>query len=145
MATELTSYERFKRMFEHKDADRIPIIDGPWESTIERWQREGMPATVSYVDFFGLDKQAGYSVDVSPRYPGGVIEETDDYVISKSAYGVTMKTWKHAASTPQFLDFTIKDRPSWAEAKARMTPSEDRINWNWLKTAYPTWVKEGWW
>ena len=53
--SEMTSHERFKRMFEHKDADRVPIIDDPWEVTIERWHREGMPKDVSFVDYFGLD------------------------------------------------------------------------------------------
>jgi len=45
----MTSHERFQRMFAHQEADRIPIIDGPWEATIERWQREGMPLGQSYV------------------------------------------------------------------------------------------------
>ncbi len=44
---EMTSHERFKRMFEHREADRIPIIDDPWDATIERWQREWMPTDVS--------------------------------------------------------------------------------------------------
>ena len=26
----MNSYERIKRMYEHKEADRIPIIDDPW-------------------------------------------------------------------------------------------------------------------
>ena len=38
----MTTWERFKRTYEHKEADRVPIIDGPWRGTIRRWQREGM-------------------------------------------------------------------------------------------------------
>ena len=45
---EMTSRERFQRMFQHKEADRVPIIDGPWGSTIERWQREEMPKETNY-------------------------------------------------------------------------------------------------
>jgi uroporphyrinogen decarboxylase len=33
----LTSKERFLRMFEHRDADRIPITDIPWATTLKRW------------------------------------------------------------------------------------------------------------
>jgi len=51
----MTSHERIQRMYEHRPADRIPIIDYPWDSTIRRWQAEGMPADVSYVDYFDLD------------------------------------------------------------------------------------------
>jgi len=34
-------------------------------------------------------------------------EETDEYRIYTTAWGATLKNWKHAASTPEFLDFTI--------------------------------------
>jgi len=108
----MTSRERFLRMFDHREADRIPIIDSPWGATIERWQREGMPKEVSYVDYFGLDHVAGISVDNSPRYDERVIEETEEYKITTTRWGATLKNWKHAASTPEFLDFTIIDPDS---------------------------------
>ena len=142
---ELTSRERFARMYAHRDADRVPVIDGPWGATLERWAREGMPEGASYVDFFGLDKVAHIGVDNSPRYPYEVVEETEDYIIAKTAWGATMKNWKHAASTPDFLDFTIKDRATWADAKARMTPDPDRVGWADLAREYPVWKKEGYW
>lgn len=141
----MTSRERFMRMFEHKEADRIPIIDDPWGATIERWQREGMPTDVSYVDYFGLDKMARIFCDNSPQYERRVVDETDEYQTVTSQWGVTQKTWKHAASTPQFLDFTIVDRTSWAEAKAHIQPTPDRIPWDYLKQNYATWKKEGYW
>ena len=40
----MTSWERFKRMYEHKQADRVPIVDSPWSGTVRRWHRDGMPA-----------------------------------------------------------------------------------------------------
>lgn len=141
----MTSRERFARMFDHRDADRVPIIDGPWEATIERWQAEGMPRDVSYVDYFGLDKVSGIGVDISPRYPVQVVEETPEYTVHTSSYGVTMRNWRHAGGVPEFLDFTIKDPDSWAEAKARMTPSRDRVNWDYLKANYSRWRDEGHW
>jgi len=142
---EMTSRERFARMFEHREADRVPIIDAPWPATIERWRREGMPEDADFVDFFGLDHVAHIGVDITPRYESKVIEETDTYVISTTPYGATLKNWKHAASTPEFLDFTIKDRVSWQAAKARMTPTRDRVNWEHLKTHYRAWRKRGDW
>ena len=55
----MTSKERFLRMYQHKEADRIPIIDSPWAGTIARWQREGLPAGVDWVEYFDTDKIAG--------------------------------------------------------------------------------------
>lgn len=51
----MTSQKRFKRMYEHRPADRIPVTDKPWNATVERWRREGMPKDVSYAEFFGFD------------------------------------------------------------------------------------------
>ncbi|MCK5740237.1 hypothetical protein KAH55_13695 [bacterium] len=142
---ELSSHDRFSRMYRHQDADRIPIIDLPWNATIERWQAEGMPKDVSYVNFFGLDKMAGISVDNSPRYEEKVLHEDETSKTYTTSWGATQKQWKHAASTPEFIDFTIKDPDSWAVAKARMLPTKDRINWAHLKKNYKPWRESGFW
>ncbi len=142
----MTSHERFQRMFAHQDADRIPITDDPWAATIERWQREGMPVGMDFVDYFDLDQfvRVGFT-DNSPRYPAQTIEETETDITYTSPWGVTMKQWKHAASTPEFLAHTIVDADSWRKAKERMTPSDDRVYWDMLKKNYPTWRARGAW
>lgn len=141
----MTSYERFSRMFEHKEADRVPMDDIPWEGTIRRWHREGMPEGVSYIDYFDLDKVVHIGADNSPRYEMKVIEETDEYSICTTSWGVTLKKWKQEDSTPEFIDFTVTNPDKWAEAKKRMTPSADRINWNKLKKNYKKWRENGYW
>jgi uroporphyrinogen decarboxylase len=141
----LSSRERFTRMYDHRDADRIPIIDSPWGATIERWHSEGMPKDVSYVEYFDLDRVVGIGADNSPRYDTKTVEETDEYVIYTTSWGATLKKWKHAASTPEFIDFTIVDRASWEKAKARMTPARDRVNWKHLEENYSKWRKSELW
>lgn len=145
MTEPMTSRERFQRMFDHREADRVPIIDGPWGATIERWHSEGMPKGTSYVDFFGLDKTAGIGVDNSPRFPRQVIEETDTYSVYTTTWGATQRTWKHAASTPEFLAHTVVDADSWRKAKERMLPTLDRVNWDHLREHYPIWERQGYW
>lgn len=140
----MTSHERFARMFAHKEADRIPIIDHPWGDTVARWQREGMPEDVSFIDYFGLDKVAGMGGDNGPRWEGKRIEDTDTYVVDLTSWGVTLKNLK-TTSVPEYLDFRIKDPDTWREARERMSPSRDRVNWEHLKQHYPTWRKEGYW
>ncbi|MFH1378213.1 MAG: uroporphyrinogen decarboxylase family protein [Planctomycetota bacterium] len=141
--TELTSRERFLRMFNHQAADRIPIWDSPWSSTIERWRSEGMPATVDWCDYFGLDKVSVFRVDNSPQYPEKTVSETETHRIYTSKWGVTMKQFKHSASTPEFEDFIVVDRKTWADAKKRMTLSDNRIDWEKLKSAYDIAEKGG--
>jgi uroporphyrinogen decarboxylase len=143
---EMTTYERVTRMFEHKEADRAPVVDYPWSSTIECWHREGMPAGVDYKDFFGLDKIVLWEgLDNSPRYPEKVLEQCDEWVVKTTKWGVTLKQWKHTGGVPEFLDFTIVDPDSWAKAKARMTPSKDRIDWATLRKHYKQWRADGAW
>ena len=136
MADKLTSRERFARMYQHKEADRVPISDGPWWTTVTRWKREGMPENMNYIDYFDLDHTFHIGTDNSPRYECKVVEDTEDYVIYTTQWGTTQKEWKKISSTPEFLDFTVKDRESWQGAKERMTPSRDRINWDYLKDNY---------
>jgi uroporphyrinogen decarboxylase len=143
--SKMTTKERMKRMYEHKEADRVPVTDGPWASTIERWHREGMPENVSYVDYFGLDKFEMIVPDNSPRFPTQVLEETEDYNIVKTNWGATLKNWRHIGGVPEFLDFTITNADTWAEAKTRMVPSRDRIDWTSLDQNYKLWRNNGAW
>ncbi|MBC8230975.1 hypothetical protein H8E77_15595 [bacterium] len=141
----MTSYERYQCVYNHQEPDRIPMVDGPWGTTIARWRKEGLPADVDVGTFFGFERIGSISCDNSPRFPSKMVEETDDYVIATTSWGATMKNWKRASSTPDFLDFYIKDRKTWAEAKARMTPTEDRVNWKHLKENYHRWREQGYW
>ena len=141
----MTTWERFKRMYEHQEADRVPILDGPWNGTIRRWQREGMPANVDWVDYFDLDKVACIGVDISPRYQETVLEETDRYRIVTSNWGVTMKQFKEEDSTPEMLDFKVTTEEVWEDAKNRMMQGNDRVDWAGLKRDYQGWRKEGRW
>lgn len=143
--TEMTTRERFKRMYEHKQADRVPMLGGPWGTTIERWQREGLPKDADFTGYFGLDHVVGVGGDNSPRLPYKLIEETDEYWIAQDSWGTTSKTWKHKESTPHWIARTIVDRPSWEMAKARMVMGRDRINWDHLKKYYKVWREKGYW
>ncbi|MEI6513991.1 MAG: uroporphyrinogen decarboxylase family protein [bacterium] len=142
---EMTTHERMTRMFEHRDADRVPITDYPWEATMERWKQEGMPKDADFASYFDLDKFAGVGGDNSPRYEGKVLEETDEYIIYTSGWGVTLKSWKHKASVPEFLDYKVNTPEAWAEAKAQMQPTPDRIDWSFIKANYKRWRDEGQW
>ena len=141
----MTSKERFARMYEHKEADRIPIIDSPWAGTLRRWKREGMPADMAWEDYFQVDKIAHVHVDITPQYPEIILSEDERSYVQTSNWGVTMRHFKTEDSTPEFLDYKVIDWDSWEECKARMLKDENRINWEYLKKMYPIWQKEGRW
>jgi len=142
---EMTTHERMTRMYQHREADRVPITDLAWPSTVERWRREGLPENVAWQEFFGLDRFASITVDNSPRFPEQVLEETEEYIISTSPWGATRKCWKHAGGVPEFLRFEVTDRDTWLRAKTRMKPDPDRINWAQLRRDFAKWREEGRW
>lgn len=141
----MTSKERFKRMYEHREADRVPIVDQPWAGTLRRWQGEGMPADVDWTDFFDIDKTEAVSCDNSPQYEAKVLEETEDYTIYTTVWGATQKSFKRADSTPEFLDFKVTTPKAWEDAKARMLAGEDRIDIKRVERNYARWISEGRW
>lgn len=141
----MNSRERIKRMYEHREADRVPIVDDPWQGTLRRWRCEGMSQGVEWEDYFGVDKVGIFRVDISPRYEEKVLEENDRWCIVTSSWGVTMRKFKEEDSTPEFLDYRVTTPEAWADAKKRMTLEEDRIPWDMLKRVWPQWEQEGRW
>ncbi len=140
----LTTNERMRRMYEHREADRVPILDSPWRETIDRWVSEGMP-TRDYVEHFNLDKFVTISTSNSPKLPARVIEETDDYIIRTTEWGATTRTFKKRTTTPEHLGFRVTTPDEWYKIKDRMQPSDDRIPWDRLKQNYKKWRSEGYW
>ena len=141
----MTTRERFQRMFDHREADRIPIIDSPWAGTLRRWRAEGMPEGVDWRDYFDVDKVESIGVDITPRYEETVLEDTERYQIVTTKWGVTLKSFKALDSTPEFLDYKVTTPEAWEDAKRRMTLDDDRIPWRHLKENYPRWLAEGRW
>jgi uroporphyrinogen decarboxylase len=143
--TRMTSHERFSRMFEHREADRVAMWDFPWPGALKRWHREGMPEAAGYEDYFDVDRVSRVVVDNSPRYPESVVEENDKFRTVMTSWGVRQRDFKDEDSTPDFVDYTIVDADRWREARARMVPSADRIPWDHLKANYRRWREEGHW
>ncbi len=124
----MTSRERVQLALQHKEADRIPIHDGPWGTTVTRWRKEGLPEDQSPTQYFGYEFR-GFGCNNSLQLPHKVIEETDEYIISTNSNGAKLKNWKGKTSTPEMIDFTITTREIWEEHKPCMVMNESRVNW----------------
>ena len=64
-----------------------------------------------------------------------VIEENDEYSITRDSLGRTMKLMKKYATIPLPLDYPVKDMDSWLKVKPFFEFSENRINWNRVENA----------
>ena len=82
--------ERVLAVLSHKEADRIPIHDSPWETTIKRWKKEGMPEDADPVTYFNYEFRF-CGANLCYYRENKTIEETDEYVIQFGMDGQTLK------------------------------------------------------
>lgn len=142
--TEMTSRERILRTFRRQETDRMPMVDSAWAGTVQRWEREGLPAGVDWETYFGFDKIVRLFPDNSPRFPSRIVSEDENSITHTTSWGMTLRDFKVPDSTPQALDAYVNTKERWEEAKARMLDgAEDRIPWDGLKVWYPQWRAEG--
>ena len=94
---------------------------------------------------FNMDKGAvavGINYNVCPPYDAVVLEETDEYVITRGDDGVTQKLLKahQKESMPLWLDYPVHTRKEWEQFKAeRYQPNlSDRLppDWDQLLESY---------
>lgn len=124
----MTSRERILLALDHREADRVAIHDSPWFTTVRRWHEEGLPRDQDPGEYFGYE-MSGFGADTSFQLPTETVEETDEYTIVRNSNGALVKNWKHKTSTPEMIDFTIKDRASWEEHKPLLAMNDSRVDW----------------
>ena len=99
-----------------------------WPDTIKTWLEQGYPTQqvpgedgsvtdepVDWRDHFGYDMvRVGSGFDVLPiRGFSEVVEETDEWVITRDGAGAAFKRWKHKSGTPEHIDFHMTSREVW--------------------------------
>ena len=124
----MTSKERIIAALEHREADRVPFWESYWGGTIARWHREGLPADADVNAHFGLDPSHHIGYDWTLQLPTEVIEDAEDYTITRTNNGSLSKSFKGHDSTPLWWDFALTDRASWEELKPRMGWNDTRVD-----------------
>jgi len=128
----MTSRERALAALSHKEPDRIPIQDSPWETTIRRWKKEGMPQDCEAAAYFNYEFRF-CGANVCYYRENKTIEETGEYIIQFGMDGQTLRNWKDKTSTPEWIDHSIKTRADWDRHKHLLEWSDDRIDMKTLE------------
>lgn len=121
----MISRDRVKLTLNHIEPDRVPLLDIPWDKTVERWHKEGIPFNIEIEDYFGYELK-WFLPDISLQFPYKVIEETDKYIIERNNYGEVVKNFKDRSSTPQIMESPIKNKSDWDKLKNRLKLNEKR-------------------
>ncbi len=64
-------------------------------------------------------------------------------MVYTSGWGVTMRQWKHAASTPEFLDFTIVEPTRGARPRSASSPPATASTGTILRANYRNLARAG--
>lgn len=139
---ELTSRERVRMSIGHQEPDRVPIHDEPWAATVARWRREGLPDDVTPAEIFGYEIGA-VSADLSPRYPATVLEETKEFVITRTPEGGIRRNYLDYSTTPEIIDSPIKTKDDWPTIRERLQPDPSRVNWDGVRAAVQRYRDQG--
>ena len=108
--SKMTTHERFTRVFDFKEADRVGMWDFPWPGTIRRWHREGMPENTTYDEYFDVDVISRLRCDNTPQFPETIVEENDKFITKMTKWGGTERNFKNDDSTPDLISYSILNK-----------------------------------
>lgn len=137
----MTSRERILATLLGEPTDRAPYVSifGPWATTLERWQEEGLENPSAWAAQFGFDPlwaTAPVNLGWCPEWTEEVIEDHGDFVIKRDQRrGIILRDRKDRASMPEWLEYPVKTRDDWERVKAeRFNPNDpERFPSNWAE------------
>lgn len=142
MQTEMTSQERVRTAIARKAPDRVPVQDGPWGSTIERWHTEGLPPRKSPAEYFNYEI-INIGADLSPRYSIKVLSEDNEYITETTPTGGIRRNHRDYSTTPEVIDCPIKKKDDWLPIRERLKPDFKRVDWASALRTYDKAREEG--
>ena len=118
---QMTSVERMTNALARRPVDHVPANISPWADTVKRWTAEGhLKEDEDIVEHFDLDlRQGGWLNSIADLdFEEVMLEETQDTQLKLDGNGAKLRRHKLHDATPEHVDFSVTDRPSW-EAKPR--------------------------
>lgn len=114
----LTSRERIARILKREPVDRIGLFEHFWGDTQRAWTERGnIKEGENLNEHFGFDivLGGGFNSVAKIDYTPEVLEEDDETRLVRDGNGAVMRRHKLHASTPEHVDFAVKDRDGWNE------------------------------
>lgn len=141
--------ERFRRVFEFKDVDRVPDYEfGYWKETIDRWHKEGLPMDKKtnrdvelYLKLEGWDciEMLPVRTGLWPPPPERIIREDGDRVMVDDGIGGVYIATKSTSSPPYYVRYPIRSRGDWEKLRPFFnpdTPGRLPVNWDEVAESY---------
>lgn len=135
----MTGLERIGRILKRRQVDRIGVFEHFWDDTQRHWASQGkVGADEDLATHFGFDLSNWWTlnlvgdIDMEPL----VVEETEETILRRDGNGALLRTHKLHSSTPEHVDFYVKDREKWEELiKPRLVFDRRRIDFGAYRKA----------
>ncbi len=114
----MTSRERVFNTLHLKPVDRIAFQVSPWGDTVKRWVCEGHLEDGEDVgEHFGNALHSGpwFNMVADLDFEPVTIEETEETKLVLDGNGAKLRRHKLHDTTPEHVDFTVKDGATWQE------------------------------
>jgi uroporphyrinogen decarboxylase len=134
----MTGKERTARMLQRKPADRICLYEHFWGDTQKEWASRGFIKPDEDLGIhFGYDMTASWAFNLVADldYIPQVLEETASTILAKDGNGAILRRHKLHDSTPEHVDFTVKEQKDWQALKPLITADRRRINFEGYREA----------
>ena len=135
----MTGIERMTRILDRKPVDRIGVYEHFWGDTHKEWAAQGwVKPDESFEDLFDYDMSLcgvlSYVADLD--FEPVVVEETEDTILRRDGNGALLRRHKWHDTTPEHVDFLVKDRENWEKyIKPMIKPDPRRINFEAYRLA----------
>ena len=116
----LTGFERTQRMLQRKPADRICLFEHFWNDTQKEWTEQGhlKPGEDMGLHFgFDMAEHWAFNLMADLDWKPQVLEETDSTILIKDGNGAILRRHKLHDTTPEHVDFTVREKKHWDEIK----------------------------
>ena len=135
----MTSRERIGRILKRQPVDRIGVFEHFWGDTQKKWAAEGKIRE-------GEDLNEHFNYDLALCWPINyvadldfqpvTIEEDAETKLVRDGNGALLRRHKLHDTTPEHVDFAVKERQAWETLiKPRLTPERRRINFDGYREA----------
>ena len=125
----MTSYERVKRLLDHKRPDRIGLSESFWGDTHSKWVAGGKIKEGERLDdLFGFDFSCSGGVNcvIDLDFKAETVAEDEDTKTTKDGNGAIMRYHKKHSSVPEHIGFAITCKDDWERLAKPMLKFDKR-------------------
>jgi len=122
----MTNRERIIQTLLCEPTDRVPFGVGigflPWGQALERWRKESGISDLNLCAYFGYDpgfQTVPAEYGPCPHVETKVLEETDEFVVSRDYRGILMRNRRDLHSMPDWIAHPIQNGHDWRAYKEK--------------------------